>query len=534
MGETAKNKYRPAQHPGREDPGQNKGRTSAILNEWLVAGGDSRLRINPATQLSDYGCQAFPRPALSFASCTASSISEPGYAAAAEAFAHLRTLTQFAGFDAFVEAMRADLKRLWGLGEDADVIFAPSGTDAELRALFVAQSVLRAPTISVVVAAEESGSGVPYAAAGRHFNSDTANGARVIKGRFVRGLGSGVGAVAVPALTAGGDSRPLGEIDAEVVGRVRALIAASSSVALQVMLHSKLGTCAPSEDCIAAIRGEFGPAVQIIVDACQARLSRAQLNSYLAQGALVLLTGSKFFTGPAFSGAVLMPAALSERAAERTDIPVGLADYSNASDWSARYQHVRAQMPQTMNLGQVLRWAAALEEMRRYLAVPAHFRAQALKVFATFTTRRIAKYPQLYLLPQPVTMTGEEFAARTVFPFLLTPKERTLSLAETKLLYHGLNDDLSLVIDGTAEQRELLARVCHIGQPVGIPRASGETVGALRLAVDARMISECWFAGPDTDAMARFQAGLEGLQVVFDKLTLMLAHVETIKHAVAA
>lgn len=69
----------------------------------------------------------------------------------------------------------------------------------------------------------------------------------------------------------------------------------------------------------------------------------------------------------------------------------------------------------------------------------------------------------------------------------------------------------------------MLARVGHIGQPVGIPRASGETVGALRLAVDARMISECWFAGPDTDAMVRFQASLEGLQVVFDKLTLMLA-----------
>jgi hypothetical protein len=38
----------------------------------------------------------------------------------------------------------------------------------------------------------------------------------------------------------------------------------------------------------------------------------------------------------------------------------------------------------------------------------------------------------------------------------------------------------------------------------------------------------------ESDAVARFQAGLEGLQVVFDKLTLMLAHVETIKHAVAA
>jgi hypothetical protein len=531
MGETLTNSYRLARHPHDEG---STGHPSDILNEWLAAGGDCRLRINPATRLSDYGCQLFPRPALSFASSTASSISEYGYAAAGEAFVQLRSLTRFTEFDAFVETMRADLRTLWDLAEDTDVIFAPSGTDAALRALFIAQSVLRAPAISVVVAAEETGSGVPYAAAGRHFNSDTAHGLRVIKGRFVRGLGSGVGAVAVPALTASGDSRPLDEIDADVAGRVRAIVAGRSSVALHVMLHSKLGTCAPSEHCLATMRREFGPAVQIIVDACQARLSRAQLNSYLERGDLVLLTGSKFFTGPAFSGALLVPAVLSVRAAERAHIPVGLADYSNASDWPARYRHVRALMPQTSNLGQTLRWAAALAEMRRYFAVPDHFRRQALTAFAAFAERRIADHSHLHLLPQPVSMTGEEFVARTVFPFLITRNERTLSLAEAKLLYRGLNDDISQVCGGSAEQRKLLARACHIGQPVAIARASGETAGALRVAADARMIAECWFAGAQTDAMTRFAARLEGLQVVFDKLSLILAHVETIKHAVAA
>jgi hypothetical protein len=534
MGEIGWNSYRLGQPAQGEEPAQAEDGTSGLLNKWLVAGGDSRLCINPATRLNDYGCQAFPRPGLSFASSTASTISQRGYAAAAEAFAHLATRTQFGAFDAFVETMRTDLKALWGLAEDTDVIFAASGTDAALRALFVAQSVLRAPVISVVVAAEESGSGVPDAAAGRHFNTDTANGARVIKGRFVRGLGSGVGAVAVPALTASGASRPLEEIDADVVRRVQEVIAGGSSVALHVMLHSKLGTCAPSAACIAAIRSEFGSAVQIVVDACQARLSRAQLNSYLVKGDVVLLTGSKFFAGPAFSGVALVPAALSARAAERTQIPCGLADYSNASDWPLRYRHVRAAVPQIVNIGQALRWAAAFEEMRHYFAVPDHFRARALAAFAAFAGPRIANYPQLQLLPQPASMTGEEFAARTVFPFLLTRNGRTLSFAETKLLYHGLNKDLSQLPGGSAQERGLLAQVCHIGQPVAIPRAPGETAGALRVAADARMISECWFAGPATDAAARFQAELEGLQVVFDKLTLMLAQVENIKHAAAA
>jgi hypothetical protein len=158
MGETARNKYRQPQPPHGEHPGQTEGWASDILNEWLVAGGDSRLCVNPATQLSDYGCQAFPRPALSFASSTASSISERGYAAAAEAFAHLQRLSQFAGFDAFVEAMRADLKGLWGLAEDTDVIFAPSGTDATLRALAAAAAAdrrqLRRPLDEAVAGVE--------------------------------------------------------------------------------------------------------------------------------------------------------------------------------------------------------------------------------------------------------------------------------------------------------------------------------------------------------------------------------------------
>jgi hypothetical protein len=154
MGETACNSHCLGQPAQGEEPAQADDGTSGLINKWLVAGGDSRLRVNPATQLSDYGCQAFPRPTLSFASSTASTISQRGYAAAAKAFVHLATRRQFDAFDAFVETMRTDLKALWGLAENTDVIFAPSGTDAALRALFVAQSVLRARVISVVVAAE--------------------------------------------------------------------------------------------------------------------------------------------------------------------------------------------------------------------------------------------------------------------------------------------------------------------------------------------------------------------------------------------
>ena len=42
------------------------------------------------------------------------------------------------------------------------------------------------------------------------------------------------------------------------------------------------------------------------------RLGRTRLQKYLDRGYLVLVTGSKFFTGPPFSGALLVPSALAQ------------------------------------------------------------------------------------------------------------------------------------------------------------------------------------------------------------------------------
>src|SRR5512140_3009025 len=48
--------------------------------------------------------------------------------------------------------------------------------------------------------------------------------------------------------------------------------------------------------------------VQVVVDACQMRLGRPRLRKYLDRGCMVIVTGSKFFTGPPFSVALLVPA----------------------------------------------------------------------------------------------------------------------------------------------------------------------------------------------------------------------------------
>lgn len=64
------------------------------------------------------------------------------------------------------------------------------------------------------------------------------------------------------------------------------------------------------------------------MDACQLRSEGEDLRKYLSLGFLTLVTGSKFYCGPPFCGAVLFPrAALAELEAGCEHLPAGFEDY---------------------------------------------------------------------------------------------------------------------------------------------------------------------------------------------------------------
>src|SRR6202021_3234243 len=119
-----------------------------------------------------------------------------------------------AAFDTRVEAMRAELKAHLGLAPDlADVVFSPSGTDSQLQALFLARALLGPDLVTVVVAADQTGSGTVNTARGCHFSVATANGSRVQKGEPIAGLASAVTSVTLPLFDETGQARPLAAND---------------------------------------------------------------------------------------------------------------------------------------------------------------------------------------------------------------------------------------------------------------------------------------------------------------------------------
>ncbi len=483
----------------------------SALDLALLSGGDPRIAVDPLTLLDGYGVRTFPRDGqISLSSSTASAISRRGYAAAAAAFERFGRGEQPG---AASEKIRRTLRAQLGLG-DADIVLAPSGTDAVLQALFIARATLGRPLTSIVVGADESGSGVPRAAAGRHFSTATSAGIAVTQNTPLAGLDAEI--VAVALRDRDGHERPMAEIDAETEAAVVAAAKAERGVALYLMDHSKLGTRGPSGACIDALHAQFPGCVQLVVDACQGRLSPGRIGFYLDRGALVLITGSKFVGGPPLSGAVLVPAWIAGQIETGGVVPPALAAYTARSDWPARWAAIRNQLPERVNFGQALRWFAALAEMRAYHAVPSLFRRLALAEFAAAFDRAIDRFPELRPLPAPAWFgveADEEFSVRTIFPFVPTRDGRPLSLAQAKILHHALNIDVAGLTGAP-----IGAAICHIGQPVALADGSA----ALRISADARLASECWTGMLDSKAGERLAARLDGIAVVFAKIRALL------------
>lgn len=514
--------------------------------EWLLAsGGDTRLSLDPATDLNGYGCRPFPRPdAFTFASSTATSVSSRAYAAVAgmrqSLLREARQVGLEAAVDAQTERMRHALKQTLGLEDSGcEVVFSPSGTDSQLHALFLARALLGTPLLSVIAAADETGNGAAFATRGRHFNAVTAQGVAVAKGDPIRGLAEGVAGGMVSLRDEAGALRSINEVDGDIAHGVARAVAAGKRVVLFAMDSSKFGMRSPSHDCLRWIADAAGDDVLVVIDACQARLGRRRLRWYLDRGFMVLTTGSKFFTGAPFSGALLVPASLAARCAAIADVPDGLGAYGGKSDWPARFAGIRAALPAQVNLGALLRWGCALEEMRSYFAVPDDFRTLALAQFAEVVPRLIAAQPCL----EPMTVAGDgaalldddEFAARTIFPFFVHRKGARMSYAGASILYRALNDDVSPLLPASLPPmlRLLAARRCHIGQPVPLADGKGSSVGALRISAGARVVSESW-RSDILVARENLRGEFDQVRAIVEKLALLVRYFDTIEPVYAA
>ena len=502
----------------------------------LVSGGDARLAINPNTKTNVYGCRAEPRPhALAFSSSTATSITERAYRRAQKAREALIQQTLEIDFlDAFdnqIERLRHALRHCLQLdGQGVEIAFSPSGTDTQLHTLFLTRQLLNGPIACVVVGADQTGSGTAYTSRGRHFSNRTSQGKTVEKGLPIARQSDEITSIGISLFTPDGAIRSECEIDDAVIAVVAKQVRMGHKVILQTMDSSKLGWRAPSDACLLEMTARWPQNLQIVVDACQMRIGRPRLHEYLDRGYVILLTGSKFFSGPAFSGASLWPQALSERIAALKEPPGGLAEYATRFDLPLRWMSIRQALPSAPNFGQWLRWEGALEEMRAYYALPDSYRRSALARLADAVRAAIASSRHLELMAErnKIVDTLDEGMPATIFPFFIGQGDRTLELDEMTRIYRALNRDLASALPGMAtdDERVLASTQCHIGQPVKLPSGT-----ILRIGIGARTITEAW-SKDGSIAETNIRAVIDQIGTVVRKIELIVAnnlHLESSK-----
>jgi hypothetical protein len=505
------------------------------VEQLLSAGGDARLVVGNESRLNHYGCSHRPRPwALTFASSTASSLSERGFAGAEAArrrlaVAALRGEGPRAAIDE-AASVKASIARHYGLKAGAGVVLAASGTDCELLALaLVAISGDARPILNVLTAPEETGSGVPLASVGRHFASDTARGAFVAKGELLAGMPGDTTRADLAIRRKDGTLIPAGEVDDTCERLADEAVAGGRHVLLHVLDTSKTGLRAPSIECVARLGRRHRGAIDIVVDACQARLTAARIRSFVEVGWTVMITGSKFFTGPPFCGALLLPPTVMERLSRRA-LPVGLADYTGRPDWP---DDADTALPATANIGLVLRWQAAIAEMVAFAKVPALRKRQILEQFTDAVAAAIDANPDLVRVEAPRLQRpalGDAQAGwdeiQTIIPFLVLGQDRRpLDLEGARRLYQWMNADVTAALPSylPVAERFLAGLRCHIGQPAPVADGDGGLAGALRISAGARLVSgEPSHEG--IEGSARVAREIGDAKACLDKLSMLLRH----------
>jgi hypothetical protein len=249
---------------------------------------------------------------------------------------------------------------------------------------------------------------------------------------------------------------------------------------------SKTGLISPSPAIARELCQRFPGWIDVLVDACQMRLSPTTMGAYADLGWMIAVTGSKFLTGPAFSGALFAPRKLADRLKGRR-----LQKYAGAqADWPRGWAAGEGQ-GDSANLGLLIRWEAAMAELRAFRAVPEERAQSFVNAFERAAGRAIAAHPALEPLAgrrplRELSAAGGWDETPGIFPFLLKGPAGYLNPEQTLQVWRMLRQDLAgePVIPMAAGLR------VELGQPVAAGERNGRPVTALRLCASARLIVE--------------------------------------------
>jgi hypothetical protein len=473
----------------------------------LASGGDKRIWLEGATRRNLYG--TLTRPAedeISFSSSTASSPSALAFAAARDALSRLvdPAVSHSVTVGEWFNQTHQSISQALGC-TGTRTILASSGTDAELLGVAIVSALSSRPLTNVFVAPDETGNGVPHAAAGRHFSDVTALGAAVRTGTGIAGLAADrIEACAVAIRDAEGRPRAQADVDVDMIASVERELKKGRDVIIHVLDTSKTGLTGVTR-AAAKFAANLAPGrVRVIIDACQLRGSILDLSDDLANGFIVLVTASKFFAAPPFAGVLLIPddVATELRGAA---LPVGLLDYTAAQDWCPSLRdEAKIDFTTEMNIGLGLRWQAGLANLKGYNAIPTEISDKVKERFVNAMRVRAERKRGFFIHEDD---DGPHLTSRAIVSVSVEAEEQ-IALTRAKMVQVRL--------------RAAPGPVCHVGQPVRLAKRA-----VLRVALSAPHIIAV------AERLLHDQSTSQAMAPIFTELDILLEKWERLHHEFA-
>lgn len=490
------------------------------VSRHITEGGDDRLHLTDQG-VNKYYCPPRPLPddVVIRGSCTCSSPTPDGFEAARRL---LRSL--WSGHVTFEDSMkdiRTKLSDILQISVPHEIILHPSGSDAELIPLAIATARANhlgcSGIVNIVAAAGEVGSGTAPAAAGRHFSEFTPCGGLVNNGEVLADFPASTEVVELKPRSA--DGRCIGTYDQLVLEAINSHEKKSGNpyFIVHAVDGSKTGLRLPSPELLSRLIDRLGGRLLIVLDACQCRSEPEELNWFLARGAAVLVTASKFYSAPGFCGAVIVPMD-SVEVLDQNPPPHGLTDYLTKHEVPSSIRALYNFLPSgPKNVGLLLRWACGITEMEMFAA-----KGESVKVAMrewVYGVRNLVckRSPVLDLIDVDCAeCVGDETRSGGVnsvvsIKFLTRCGKAHIDAVKLRRVHRHLTIDASKLLPPFAseEERKIASLRCMVGQPVKLG-----CYGVLRLAVGAPMAREIVQPG-------RLQTALQQDAKILDKMMVL-------------
>lgn len=464
--------------------------------QLMSTGGDHRITIDENIGFNIYGCKPYPTYSVAYSSCTGSNISLPAYSYVMAYWNRLQTeisrdLSQCNNIlKREFKKISDNLRNFYQLDSNTEYVFGPSGTDLEYIALFLTDKIAKKGVCNIILGLHEVGSGIDNAAKGRYFSNMTPSNVKVQHGELLNGFQSErISTVFVPIRNENGEVFTDNQLSEIIEKEIEAALEKDTRPLIHVIHSSKTGLVLPNWDTVLKIKNKYKENIDIIVDACQGRISIHSIKRYMSIEVMLLLTGSKFLSGPPFSGILVLPNSISKRVQNLTELPAGLSSIFGEAEFPPCWHSLSTPHFNLCNIGLLLRWEAARYEMNKFFRVPDSKIEYILDCFEKNVIEMVNSSDFLSLLNNNNKNKQNRqgvLERNSIFTILITPLN---TVEEVKILHRALYSDISHILSlNSIDEIDKIS--IQLGQPVSISQTNPKMNTTLRIALSAQQISE--------------------------------------------